>query len=111
LETATESIRGIQNVLELGAGVGAPVDAMSLEKVLEALSSLQDRLQETERSVNAIRELAVNRVGESEENRLSRILRLLDNTEVIAGAIDNRSKTRSLVCLRCRRMRSSGRPG
>jgi hypothetical protein len=90
LETATESIRGIQNVLELGAGVGAPVDAISLEKVLEALTSLQDRLQETERSVNAVRELAVNRVGESEENRLSRIFRLLGNTEVIAGAMDDR---------------------
>jgi hypothetical protein len=90
LETAAESIRGIQNVLELGAGVGAPVDALSLEKVLEALSSLQYRLQETERSVNAIREFTANRVGESEDNRLSRLLRLLGNTEVIAGAIDNR---------------------
>jgi hypothetical protein len=77
LETATESIRGIQQVLELGAGVGAPVDAMTLEKVLEALSSIQDRLQKTERSVNAVRELALNRVGESEDNRRSRIFRLL----------------------------------
>jgi hypothetical protein len=90
LETATESIRGIQDVLELGAGVGAPVDAMSLEKVLEALTSIQDRLQETERSVNGIRELAVNQVGASEDNRLSRIFRLLSNTEVIAGAMDDR---------------------
>jgi hypothetical protein len=89
LETATESIRGIQNVLELSAGVGA-VDAMALEKVLEALTSIQDRLQETERSVNAVREFTVNRVGESEDNRLSRIFTLLGNTEVIAGAIDNR---------------------
>jgi hypothetical protein len=63
---------------------------MSLEKVLEALSSIQERLQETERSVNAVREFTINRVGESEDNRLSRIIRLLGNTEVISGAMDDR---------------------
>jgi hypothetical protein len=95
LETATESIRGVQDVLDLGVGVGAPVDAMSLEKVLEALTSIQDRLQETERLVNAVREFTVNRVGESEDDRLSRILMLLGNTEVIAGAMDDRSRRRA----------------
>jgi hypothetical protein len=90
LATATKSVRGIQNVLELGVWVGAPVDAMSLEKVLEALTSIQDRLQETERSVTAVRDFTVNRVGESEDNRLSRVFTLLGNTEVVAGAIDTR---------------------
>ena len=88
LETSTESIRGIQHVLELGALVGVPVDPISLEKVLEELTSIQGRLQETERSINGVREFTVNRVGESEENRLSRVLKLLGNTELTAGAID-----------------------
>jgi hypothetical protein len=90
LETSTESIRGIQHVLELVAWVGAPVDPIALEKVLEELTSIQGRLQEAERSINGIREFTVNRVGESEENRLSRVFTLLGNTELTAGAIDTR---------------------
>jgi hypothetical protein len=90
LETSTESIRGIQHVLELGALLGAPLDPGSLEKVVEELTSLQGKLQETERSINGVREFTVSRVGESEENRLSRVLRLLGNTELMAVAIDTR---------------------
>ena len=90
LETLTESIRGIQHVLELGALVGAPVDPISLENVLQELTSAQGKLQQTERSINGIREFMVNRVGESEDNRLGRVFRLLGNTESTAGAIDTR---------------------
>jgi hypothetical protein len=90
LETSTESIRGIQHVLELGASIGAPVDPILLEKVLEELTSIRARLQETERSINAVHEFAANRVGESDENRLPRVLKLLGSTELMAGAIDTR---------------------
>src|SRR5262249_51654845 len=68
LETSTESIRGIQHILELVAWVGAPVDPIALDKVLEELTSIQGSLQEAERSINGIREFTVNRAGESEEN-------------------------------------------
>jgi hypothetical protein len=90
LETATESIRAIQNFLELGATVGAPVDAISLEDVLEEVTSIQGKLQETEQWINGVREFTVNRADESDDNRLVRILKLLGSTELTAGVIDTR---------------------
>jgi hypothetical protein len=90
LETSTESIRGIQRVLELGALIGASADPASLEKVIEELTSIQGRIQEIERSINAVCEFASNQVGESEENRLSRVLKLLASTDIVSGAIDTR---------------------
>jgi hypothetical protein len=47
-------------------------------------------LREIESSINGVSEFTVNRVGESEENRLSRVFELLGNTELTAGAIDTR---------------------
>ena len=90
LQKSTESIGGIQQVLEWVALIGVPTDAISPEKVLEKLTSTQSKLREIESSINGIGEFTVNRVGESEENRLSRVFELLGNTELTAGAIDAR---------------------
>jgi chromosome segregation ATPase len=90
LVTATETIRGLQHVLELGAVLGAPVDPLSLEKVLDELTSIQGRLQDTEQPISDVRDFAVDRAGESEENRLSRVLKLLASTELATGAINTR---------------------
>jgi hypothetical protein len=88
LETLTESIGGMQQILELEALVGAPVDPLSLQNVLEEFKSIQDRLNRLERSINDVREFAVHRAGESEENRLSRVFKLLASIDLTAGAID-----------------------
>ena len=63
---------------------------ISPDKVLEKLTSTQGKLRAIERSINGVGEFTVNRVGESEDNRLSRVFELLSNTELTAGAIDTR---------------------
>jgi hypothetical protein len=90
LEIAMESIRGMQQMLDLGALFGAPVDRVSLENVLEELMSIQGKLQETEQSINGVHEFMLNRMDESEENRFSRVVKLLSRTELAVGAIDTR---------------------
>jgi chromosome segregation ATPase len=90
LETITESIRDIQQILELEAQVGAPGDTPSLNNVLEEFTSIRSVLAETERSINSIREFSVHRAGESEENRLSRVFKLLASMELTSAAIDTR---------------------
>ena len=95
LQKATEAIGGIQHVLEWVALIGVPTDSISPEKVLEKLTSTQGKLREIENSINGIGEFTVNRVGESDENRLSRVFQLLANTELTAGAIDARLEDRA----------------
>ena len=90
LETSAESIRSVQQVLELGNSIGAPLDPASLEEVLENITSLRSTLQQTERTVDGIREFTANKEGESEENRLSRVTKLLGRILVTIGEIDTR---------------------
>src|SRR5262249_42537173 len=90
LDRSTESLRAMQQLLELGASHCAPVDARSLQGGLDGLATVQRRLQETEQSVKAISVFAVNRADESQENRGSRVLKLMGSTELAADAIDAR---------------------
>jgi hypothetical protein len=90
LDRSMDSIRGIEQLLQLGASVGARVDPGSLQAVLDGLATAQRRLQETEESIERIRDFVVNRVDESKENRLSRALKLIASTESAADAIDGR---------------------
>jgi hypothetical protein len=90
LETSAESIRSVQQVLELDHSIGAPVDPASLEEVLENIISLRSTLQQAERTVGGIREFAANKEGESEESRLSRVTKLLGRILVTIGEMDTR---------------------
>jgi hypothetical protein len=90
MEAVTETIRGIENVLELGASIGVPVAPISLGNVIEELTSIQGKLNETEQSINGIREFAANRAGDPEEHRLSRVFGLLGSTELASRAIGTR---------------------
>jgi DNA repair ATPase RecN len=87
-ETSAESIRSVQQFLDLGNSIGVPLDPASLEEMLETLTSLRSTLQQTERTVDGIREFAANKEGESEENRLSRVTKLLGRILVTIGDID-----------------------
>jgi len=89
LEISTESVRSVQQVLELGNSMGASLDPASLEEVLEKLTALRSTLQQSERTVDEIREFAVNK-GESDEKRLSRVTKLLGRIVVTIGEIDTR---------------------
>jgi DNA repair ATPase RecN len=106
LETSAESIRSVQQLLEVANSIGAPLDPASLEEVLEKLTSLRSTLQQTERTVDGIREFAVNKEGESEENRLSRVTKLLGRILVTISEIDTRLEE---VVTRLSELRSDAR--
>jgi DNA repair ATPase RecN len=90
LETSAESVRSVQQLLELGNSLGASLDPTALEGVLEKLAALQSRLQETERRVDGIREFAAAREADPEQNRLSRVTRLVGRVLVTIGEINPR---------------------
>jgi hypothetical protein len=90
LETAAESIRGAEHVLEVGNSLGASVDPASLEDMLAKLEEIRSRLQQTERSVDRIREFAAGKEDESEASRLARITKLLGRTLLTITEIDTR---------------------
>jgi hypothetical protein len=90
LETATESIQGVQQVLELANLASARVDPAALDHVLEKLKPLQDVLQQAERAVDGIRELTANKESDWEENRLSRVIKLLGHMLLMISDIDTR---------------------
>ena len=85
-----DSIDGIRYALDWLVLIGVPADAISPEKVLEKLTSTQGKLQEIERSIHGVAGITANRAGESEENRIPRLVDLLGNSELAAGAIDTR---------------------
>jgi hypothetical protein len=90
LEISAESVRSVQQVLELGNSIGAPLDPVSVQEALSTIMSLQNTLQETERKVEEIREFAANKAGESEETRLARVTKLLGRVLVMIGEMDTR---------------------
>jgi DNA repair ATPase RecN len=77
LEASTDSVRDLQQALELSRSLGAEVDPASLEEALETLVGIRGRLQEAEQSVDEIRGFATAVGGESDENRVARVLKLL----------------------------------
>jgi hypothetical protein len=82
LQKSMDSIGVIRDAREWLVLIGVPADSISPDKVLEKLTSTQGKLREIERSINGVGEFTVNRVGESEDNRLSRVFELLSNTEL-----------------------------
>jgi hypothetical protein len=88
LETASESIRGAGQVLELSQSLGAPVDPALLVALFEKLTWLRTTIQQTEQTVKQIREFTA--VKEDEENRLARLTKLLGRTLVTVGEMDTR---------------------
>lgn len=88
LQKSIDSIDVIRNAREWLVLIGVPADSISPDKVLEKLTSTQGKLREIERSINDVGEFTVNRVGQSENNRLSRVFELLGSTELTAAAID-----------------------
>jgi hypothetical protein len=86
LQTSTETIRGIQHILELGKSLGAPLDPAALEEVFEKLTAVRGTLQKTEQSVDRIREFS----KEPEENRLPRIVKLVARTLLTMSEVDTR---------------------
>jgi hypothetical protein len=90
LEASTTSLRGVQQLLELSGSLGAPVDPVALDDVLEKLKSVQSRVQEIDKTVDQIRAFATAKEGESEDSRLIRITRLVGRMLLMMSEIDTR---------------------
>ena len=90
LETCAESIRSVQQLVELGNTVGASLDLARVQEALDAIVSLRITLQQTELKVVEIRAVAADKADESEDKRLSRVARLLGRVVVTIGEMDNR---------------------
>ncbi len=90
LETSAESIQSVQQILELVNSNGALLGPASFEEVLERIASLRSTLQQIEQTVDGIREFAADKEGESEDNRLSRVSKLLGRILATIGEIDTR---------------------
>ncbi len=90
LDTSAESMRSVQQVLELGNSIGVSLDPASIEVVLEKITSLRSTLQQTERAIDEIREFTAKNEGESEENRLSGVTKLFGRLVATIGEIDSR---------------------
>jgi hypothetical protein len=91
LETAGETVRGVQQVLALGDLGGDTINPASLDDVLARLAALRVKVQEAGQTVDRVRELAGGNDGEtSEENRRSQVTRLVARMVVTIGDIDAR---------------------
>jgi hypothetical protein len=88
LETASESIQGIQQLLALGSSLGASVDPASLTDVLEKLQEIRARLQTIEGTVDQIREFTAGAEDESKVTRLARVTKLLVRATLTMTEID-----------------------
>lgn len=74
LESSADSIRDVQEVLELARSLGARVEPASLEPALDTLALVRAEVQEAEQTIAEVREFETPGL---EENRAVRVLKLL----------------------------------
>jgi hypothetical protein len=88
LQTSSESVRSVQQLLEVGNSLGARLDPAALEEVLEALAKAQNALQKTQVVVEEVRDFATGK--EEEASRLARVMKLLERALLTIGQVDTR---------------------
>src|SRR5262249_51340526 len=64
LETSADSVRNIQEVMELGKSLGGSMDPASFDEILDRIASLRTRLQEAEQTVDQIHAFAIGKEDE-----------------------------------------------
>jgi len=91
LEVSGESIQGIQQALELGKSLGAPVDVTLVDPLLENLGSLRSQLKQSTETVDTIRELAAEITeGDSREERIEQAIQLILRVAMTLTKLDSR---------------------
>ncbi len=90
LETSTESMRNLQQFVELGNFLGTARNTALIDEVLEKITSLRSMLQQADQALDEIREFNANQAGESDANRFSRVLKLIGRVLVTIGDMDTR---------------------
>jgi DNA-binding transcriptional MerR regulator len=90
LETSTEWIRSVQEVLELGNKFGGSADPSSFDDVVEKLDDVRSKLQQTGQTIDGIRTFLTGKSEESEDTRFSRVMKLLGRLLLTTAEIDTR---------------------
>jgi hypothetical protein len=91
LEMSGTSIQGVQQALEIASSLGAPVDAASVDPLLEKLGALRSRLEQSTETVDGIREHLANAAeGEALDERFNQVAQLALRVVVMLGEIDSR---------------------
>jgi peptidoglycan hydrolase-like protein with peptidoglycan-binding domain len=93
LESSSDSLRNLQKLLEISHSLGGRYDEASLDIALEKIDATRTALQDAEQKVQEIRNFATGVAGETDENRLARILkmivRILATMDVIGTRLDD----------------------
>jgi hypothetical protein len=90
MESSTDLIQGSREILVIANQLGASVDPVSLDSVLDKLDDARSKLQEAERSVSEMSKLVAVKDGTSGQTRLNRTLKLVTHTLVTIGDIHTR---------------------
>jgi hypothetical protein len=89
LETSAETVRSVQQLLEVSSLAGASVDPAALDNVLDKLDSVRTALQQTEDMLRAIGAPADAKGSEPEEGR-SRLVKLVGRALATVLDVDTR---------------------
>ena len=87
LEASRETIRDVQRVLEVSQSLGAEVDPTSMDTVHERLASLQESVQQVERTVDGVRKFAED---DPDKDRLIQVAKLLARIVLTLSEVDER---------------------
>jgi hypothetical protein len=87
LEASRVAVRDVQQVLEVSQSLGANVDPAVLDTVHERLKSLQESLQQAERTVDGVRKFAED---DPVEDRLAQAAKLLARLLLTLSEVDQR---------------------
>ncbi len=91
LEMSGSSIQGVQQALELGSSMGAPVDSAFVDPLLEKLASLRSQLKKATDTVDGIRMRAAEIAdGALPEERIDQAVQLALRVVVTLVEIDSR---------------------
>ncbi len=90
LEASTESVLEVRRMIELGQSLGARVDPASMDQVLELLAALQAQVQQAEQAVDEVRKFATPAPGETIEDRVLRIAKVMARLLLTLSDVDRR---------------------
>jgi DNA-binding transcriptional MerR regulator len=91
LEMSGASIQGVQQALEMGSSMGAPIDPALVDPLLEKLAGLRSQLKQATETVDGIRMRAAEMAdGAPLEERIDQVVKLALRVAATLGEIDAR---------------------
>jgi hypothetical protein len=91
LEVSDESMRSVQQILEMGRSLGAPLDVEMVDPLMEKIQLLRDRMKNTTEFVDDIHQTVVGlKDDESGQQRTKKALELLLRVVATLTEVDSR---------------------